>query len=106
MKVLLVIIVLALVGYSLFLIAVPHYNYYAFRSDIDEYLRVAIDYEKRIRDDIFEMAKGYDIPIEKDDIYLYRHKHKTYDVNISWDVTVDFFTLYQKTFFFEIETSS
>jgi hypothetical protein len=105
-KTIIVLLIIGLIGYSAFLVAVPYYNYFAFKSDIEEYLKVAIDFKARIIDDIYEMSKEYDIPIEKDDIDVTRLKSRIYDVQISWSVTVDFFTLYQKTFFFDIDTGT
>ncbi len=97
-------LVLGLIVYSLFLIVIPHYNYHAFRSDLRELLRVSItDTRGEIMEEILNLAEKYNIPIEKEDINL--EKKGLYVVTISWEETVDFFTIYQKTFEFYIDTS-
>jgi hypothetical protein len=105
-KVIVTILILVLIGYSLYLVAVPHYRYYGFKTDVQEYLRVAIDIPKRVQSDIYEIASDYNIPIDKGDITITRIEHKIYDVQVSWEETVDFFTLYQKTFYFTFDTRS
>lgn len=104
-KTVIVLVILGLIGYSAFLVVEPHYNYYAFKTDLDEYLRVAINIPKRVRNEVYEMVQQYDIPVEKDEIIITRSQGTRYSVSMSWEVTVDFFTLYQKTFYFEIDTA-
>lgn len=97
-------LILALAVYSAILIVRPHYNYYGFKSDLREYLRVnVITFQKGVRAGILDIAENYNIPINEDDIYL--KLNGQYNAKISWEETVDFLTLYQKTYKFHIDTS-
>lgn len=103
-KKLIVIIIIGAVIYSAYLYAEPYYTYYMFKTDVDEYVKVAIDFKKEVRNEVFRMAQTYDIPIEKDQIYLKRDPGKPYIVKVSWSKKVDWFTLYQRTFKFSVNT--
>lgn len=104
-KKLVFLLVIALIGYSLFLIAKPHYNYYAFKSDLRERLYVSVaEGEKEIMEEILKIAEQYNIPIEEQDIRLYKNERR-YTAVISWEETVNFFNVYQKTFEFHVDTS-
>lgn len=93
-----------LVCYLLFLIVVPYYHYYAFKSDLREILRVSeADRPEEVMARILNLVEQYNIPIKEKDIKLKRKKQ--YVVTVSWQETVDFFTIYQKTFEFYIDTS-
>jgi hypothetical protein len=96
-------LILGLIGYSVYLVAAPHYNYFAFKSDVGELMRISIGNPKQITGKIMNLAEKYDIPIKKEDINL--RLQKRYEVTLSWKETVDFFTIYQKTFEFYIDTS-
>ncbi len=97
-------LILGLIGYSLFLVVVPHYNYFVFKSDVLELLKIKIaDNPIRTTSEIMNLVEKYDIPIKEKDINLRREIR--YEVTVSWEETVDFFTLYQKTFEFYIDTS-
>ncbi len=96
-------LILGLIGYSLFLVVVPHYNYFAFKSDVGELMRISISNPRLIKKEIMNLVEKYDIPIKEKDINLRREIR--YEVTVSWEETVDFFTLYQKTFEFYIDTS-
>jgi hypothetical protein len=105
LKKLLFFLVLGLIAYSLFLTVVPYYRYYAFKSDLEETLRVNVtDTPEEIMAKVLNLTKQYEIPVEEEDIDL-RQENK-YVATISWQETVDFFTVYQKTFEFYIDTSS
>ncbi len=96
-------LIVGLIAYSLFLIAVPHFNYFAFKSDLNELMRVSISRPDLITEEIMTLAEKYDIPITEEDIKLRRDEF--YSVSVSWEETIDFLTLYQKTFKFHIDTS-
>lgn len=104
-KTLIVLIILGLIGHSTYMVVEPHYNHYAFQADLNEYLRVAINIPREVRKEVIAMAEQYDIPVRKDQISITRSRGRIYDVRMSWSVTVDFYTLYQKTFYFKIDTS-
>ncbi len=100
-------LVLGLIAYSLFLTTIPNYHYYAFKSDLEETLRVSVtDRPEELMTKILNLAETYKLPIEKKDINL--KAKKVYTVTVSWEETVVFFPvypIYQKTFKFYIDTS-
>lgn len=99
----LIIAIVAAVIYSTFLFILPYYHYYVFKSDLTDTLKVSVaDRPEDVMEKILHLVESYKIPVEKDDIDLI-HK-KQYSVIVSWHETVDFFTLYQKTFNFHIDT--
>ena len=95
-------LIFGIIGYSIYLVAIPHYNYFAFSSDVGEHMRINIYSPEQVKDDLMQYVEEYDIPINKEDIYL--SSERPYKVSISWEETVDFFGLYQKTFEFHIDT--
>jgi hypothetical protein len=86
------------------MVAEIHYNYWAFKSDVEKYLRVAINIPKRVKEDVYAIVDQYDIPLEEDEISI-TLEGRIYVVRASWSETIDFFTLYQRTFDFTIDTS-
>ncbi len=104
-KYIVIICIAVVVVYSLVLAIIPHYRYYAFTSDLSETLRVSVtDRPKAVMEKILNIVEDYKIPVEKNDIQLFHKKH--YMVKISWQETVNFFTIYQKTFNFHIDTTT
>ena len=104
-KKLVFLLVIVLIGYSLFLIAKPHYNHYAFKSDLQGRLNLSVgENEKKIMEVILKIAGQYNIPIEEQDIRLHKNE-RHYTAVISWEKTVNFFNVYQKTFKFHVDTS-
>ncbi len=103
-KILFYLAVVALIIYSAILIITPLYHYYAFKSDLEETIDVSISEKPEdLLTRVYELARQYNIPVEKDDIKLWQDKQ--YFAAVSWKETVDFFTIYQKTFIFSIDTS-
>lgn len=103
-KVIAVVVILILIGYSAYLVAVPHYNYYGFKSDVEEFLKIKLHPNFNTdKKDVMAIARQYDIPITDKDLSLTWDRR--YRLKVSWSVTVDFFTLYQKTFNFSINSS-
>jgi len=104
LKKLFLLLVLGLIAYSLFLIAAPYYRYHAFKSDLEETIRISVaDTPEEIVAKILDLATQYKIPIGEEDIDL--RQENEYVVTVSWQETVDFFTIYQRTFEFYIDTS-
>lgn len=104
-KKLVFLLVIVLIGYSLFLIAEPHYNHYAFKSELRGRLNLSVgENEKKIMKIILEIAEQYNIPIEEQDIRLHKDE-RHYAAVISWEEPVNFFNVYQKTFEFHVDTS-
>lgn len=100
--------IFALFIYSLVLLAAPYYHYHAFKSDLEELLKVSIaDRPDEVMTKILDLAKQYKIPIEKNDINL--NLAAKYTAKISWQETVAFFPAYQiykTTVSFDIDTSN
>ncbi len=104
-KKLVFLLVIVLIGYSLFLIVEPQYNSYAFKSDLKERLYVSVgENEKKIMEEILKIAEQYNIPIKEQDIRVHKNE-RLYTAVISWKKTVNFFNVYQKTFEFHVDTS-
>jgi hypothetical protein len=98
------IFVIIVIGYSLILVALPYYHYYAFESDLKEILKVSVtDRPEEVMAKILDIVKKYKIPVREEDITLLRERG--YIVKVSWHETVDFFNIYQKTFEFNVDTS-
>jgi Tfp pilus assembly major pilin PilA len=104
LKKLLLLLAFGVIAYSLFMIAIPYYRYYTFKSDLEETLQVNVtDTPDEIMAKILDLANQYKVPVGEEDIDL--RQEKEYVVTVSWQETVDFFTIYQKTFEFYIDTS-
>ena len=101
-KPLLTIVVLVLVAYTGFELAIPQYRYSAFKSDVKEITRVGLGNAQKVKTEVYQAAQEYKIPIEEDDIIVTR-KTNTVRVQTSWSSTVDLFGLYQKTFNFTVD---
>ncbi len=102
-KTIIFLIFLVLTGYSLYLAAVPQYNHFAFKSDLEELLRITIRNDpKQFTEDIMNLVAEYNIPIKEDDLYL--TWENGFWVKTDWKETVNFFGVYQRTFKFRIDT--
>jgi hypothetical protein len=102
-KIIIFLIFLVLTGYSLYLVAVPHYNHFAFKSDLEELLGITISNSpKKFTEEIMNLVEKYNIPIKEDDLYL--TWNNGFWVKTDWEETVNFFGVYQKTFKFRINT--
>ena len=96
--------VVVVVVYSLYLAAVPHYRYVAFKSDLKEILRVSVvETPEEVLTKIYNLVEEYKIPVKEEDIELIMDKE--YIAILSWQETVNFFNVYQRTFKFYIDTS-
>ncbi|MBI4698331.1 MAG: hypothetical protein HY758_05320 [Nitrospirae bacterium] len=96
--------IFALIIYSAILTVIPLYHYYAFKNDLEEILAVSItDKPEDVLEKIYDSALELNVQVEKEDIELW--KERRYFAAVSWEETVDFFSLYQKTFIFSIDTS-
>ncbi len=107
-KIIFFLFVMGVIIYSVYLFAEPQYNYYAFKSEVEEYMSVAIDKEKDVKKEIMDLVQTYNIPVEEDEVYLTRGKEGRYSVSISWSETVDlfpFYHIYKKTYNFEVDTT-
>ncbi len=102
-KTIIFLIFLVLTGYSLYLIAVPQYNHFAFKSDLEELLRITINNDpKKLTENIMNLVEEYAIPIKEEDLYV--TWENGFWVKTEWEETVNFFGVYQRTFKFRIDT--
>ncbi len=105
-KILSILAILALVIYSVVLTITPYYHYHAFKSDIEEIMRVSVtDRPEEVMTKILNLVEQYNIPVEKKDIRL--SMDKKYEAEVSWRETIvyyPFYKIYQKTFEFHIDT--
>ena len=51
-----------------------------------------------------EIVNQYELPVTEKDVRLWKDG-KRYYVKVSWEETVDVFTVYQKTYYFTVDTS-
>lgn len=94
--------VLVITAYSAFQFAMPYYRHAAFKSDVKEIARLAVDSSaEKIKTQIYESAREVKVPIKEDDIQVIK-KEKTFQVKISWTEDVDIFGLYHKTLHFNL----
>lgn len=105
MKKIILLLIAVLIIYSAVIVAIPHYNYFAFKSEVREILKVSITVKNlQLSAEIMKLAEQYDIPITEDNIVLWQ-KNEIYYAKISWKETVSFLGLYEKTFEFYFDTS-
>jgi hypothetical protein len=98
-------LIAGLIIYSAVIIAMPQYNYFAFKSEVKEILILSItEKNMKVNAEIMKLAEQYDIPITEDNIVLWQ-KNEMYYAKISWEETVSFLGLYEKTFAFYFDTS-
>jgi hypothetical protein len=104
-----VIFYLTLVGLFIYvgiLFGLPHYDYRVFKSDIKETLAWSVEKmgDEAFRQEIMKYANESHIPIQPEDIVI-TQTDKRRDVAVAWQVTVDLFGVYQKTYDFQVDTS-
>ncbi len=95
------IIVLIYCGY---LFAVPQYRYYAAKSDLEELMNISISRPDLVKQAVMDIVATYELPVNPKEVNI-TNDRKQYYVKTSWEETVDIFTLYQKTYYFTIDTS-
>jgi hypothetical protein len=89
--------------YSAYLTAIPYYHYFAFKSDLQELVKVSVaDRKEEIMEKVLETVERYHIPVQKNAIKVFHEKY--FIVQVSWTETIDYFTLYQKTIHFRVDT--
>ncbi len=93
------------VVYTGFQFGMPYYRYYAFRTDVADYVK----FKYRNKDDIsalkskiLEKALDLGIPISANHIKA-EHIEGGYWVIVQWQETVDILGQYQKTLHFRVE---
>lgn len=101
-KKLFTVLIIALIIYAAVVFVPPYYHYYAFRSDLKEFARIGRALPHReLMDNIMGKARGYNIPIDENDIIVTRYESSVH-IEASWQERVNFLNIYEKTFNFSI----
>ncbi|MBI4697947.1 MAG: hypothetical protein HY758_03295 [Nitrospirae bacterium] len=105
MKKLLNLLVVGLALFSAYQFGVPFYHYLVFKSDLKEVSKMNSSQfrEGEMMLKVKEMARDMSVPLKDEDIILTRDK--TYKIEVSWEETVNWLGIYQKTFQFAVDTS-
>ncbi|MCL5022001.1 MAG: hypothetical protein M1497_01285 [Nitrospirae bacterium] len=101
-KPLLTIAVLIAVGYAGYQFAMPYYKYSAFKSEVKEIALLGLGDAGKVRAEVYQSAKSFNLPLEEDDIIVTKLEH-TVRVQTSWSTTIDLLGLYQKTLDFTVD---
>lgn len=106
MKKLLNLLVVGLALVSAYQFGLPFYHYMVFKSDLKEVSKMNSNQfkEGEMMLKVQEMARDMSVPLQGKDIKLTRDL--TYKIEISWEETVNWLGIYQKTFNFAVDTSS
>lgn len=98
-------LVIALALVSAYQFGVPFYHYLVFKSDLKEVSKLPSGgfREGEMMTKVQEMARDLHVPLQDKDIILTRDR--TYKIEVSWEETVNWLTIYQKTFKFAVDTS-
>lgn len=96
------ILVLSAIAYAAVLFGTPLFHYRAFKSDIEELVELGNLRKEEMRAEIQESIDSYGIPITIDMVY-FEDLGRSYHIKVSWDETVNFLDLYEKTYMFDID---
>lgn len=98
-------LVVGLALFSAYLFGVPFYHYLVFKSDLKEISKMNSNQfrEGEMMLKVKEMARDMSVPLQDKDIILTRDR--TYRIELSWEETVNWLSIYQKTFQFAVDTS-
>ncbi|MBI5676627.1 MAG: hypothetical protein HZC48_12535 [Nitrospirae bacterium] len=105
MKKFLNLLVVGLALFSAYQFGVPFYHYLAFKSDLKELSRMNSNQFRQgeMMLKVQEMARDMNIPLKDKNIKLTRDS--TYKIEVLWEETVNWLSIYQKTFQFAVDTS-
>ena len=85
------------------LFGTPQYQYYAFKSDIEE-LSVLRNLELReVREEIKESIDYYGVPVKMSSVLVEKLPNYEYRIKVSWKTTVNLLDFYEKTYQFSID---
>ena len=100
----LLVVGLALV--SAFQFGLPFYHHMVFKSDLKEVSKMNSNQfrEGEMMLKVKEMARDFNVLLQDKDIILTRDSK--YKIEVSWEETVNWLGIYQKTFKFAVDTSS
>ena len=106
MKKFLNLLVVGLALVSAFQFGLPFYHHMVFKSDLKEVSKMNSNQfrEGEMMLKVKEMARDINVPLQDNDIIL--TQDLTYRIEVSWEETVNWLGIYQKTFKFAVDTSS
>jgi len=103
-KALVTISVIVLIVYAGFVFIPPYYHYYTLRSELSELARVGKRLrERELMERVKEKIEEYNVPVDEDDITITKEGGDLY-IEVSWQESVNFLNVYQRTFDFSIYT--
>jgi hypothetical protein len=97
--------VVALAVYSGYMLGMPYYKFYAFRSDAADMVKFTIRDQANFKKKVIQKARDYGIPMSGESIQIWETEDKGYRVKASWSETVNILDLYEKTFDFSFEVA-
>lgn len=101
-KVLFWLVLLFVAGYACYKFVPPFFGYQMMKYEVGSTAKVAHLYSnEEITLRIIDKAKGWKVPIEWNDIVVERRTRRI-DIKIEYDVTVDLYQDYEKTWLFRI----
>ncbi|MBI5195090.1 MAG: hypothetical protein HZA10_02070 [Nitrospirae bacterium] len=99
-------LVLGVAVYSGIKLAIPHYHYQLFKSDVEELAQLSIADVRpdEMRERIIKLADQYKIPLKMRDLII--KAEGGYSILVTWEETVNIFDVYKRTFVFYIDASA
>lgn len=97
--------VVALAVYSGYMLGMPYYKFYAFRSDAADMVKFKSNYPKELKEKVIQKARDYGVPVSDEAIQIWKTEDKGYRMKASWSETVNILDLYEKTFNFAFEVA-
>lgn len=95
--------VVALTVYSGYMLVMPYYKFYAFRSDAADMVKFTIRNQANFKKKVIQKARDYGVPISEEAIQIWKTEDKGYRMKASWSETVNILDLYEKTYNFSFE---
>ena len=85
------------------LFGTPQYQYYAFKSDIEELSVLQNMQLKEIREEVKEAIDYYGVPVKMSSVLVEKLPNYRYRIKVSWEETVNLLDFYEKTYQFSID---
>lgn len=102
LKVLFWLVILFIAGYACYKFVPPLFGYQMMKYEVGSTAKVAHLYsDEEIKQRLLEKARDWNVPIEWDDMAVERRTRRI-DIKIEYDVTVDLYQDYDKTWLFRI----
>lgn len=97
--------VVALAVYSGYMLGMPHYRFYAFRSDAADMVKFRIRDQADFKKKVIQKARDYGVPVSGEDIRIWKTEDRGYMMEASWSETVNILDLYERTFDFAFQVA-